>query len=174
MNNKVSLRWYWTALIVSLSLLAVAYFYFQQQLGLFPCPLCMLQRACLVGVAAFALLGILKRPGVKLHRFYALMITLCSATGVGIAWRQVWLQGLPADQVPQCGFDPIYRWGQDSSYGLFDMIATTLHGSGDCAEIDWSLLGLSMAGWMLIIFSIMTLAALRMLFRRRVKLVRYH
>lgn len=170
MNNKVSLKWYWAALIISLSLLAVAYFYFQQELGLFPCPLCMFQRACLVGVAAFALLGILKRPGIKLHRFYAFFIVLCSAGGVAIAGRQVWLQQLPKDQVPSCGFDPIYRWGQDSGYGLLDMIATTLKGSGDCAEIDWSLFGLSMGGWMLIIFSIMTLLSIRLLFRKHYKL----
>ena len=173
MGNKVSLKWYWTALVVSLALLAVAYFYFQQELGLFPCPLCMFQRACLVGVAFFALLGILKRPGVKLHRLYAFLITLCSGAGVAIAGRQVWLQHLPKDQVPSCGFDPVYRWGQDSSYGLFDMIGTALHGSGDCAEVDWSWLGLSMGAWMLIIFSIMTLIALRLLFRQRSKLTRY-
>ncbi len=172
MNNKVSLKWYWTALIVSLSLLAIAYFYFQKELGLFPCPLCMFQRACLVGIAIVALLGILKRPGVKLHRFYAFLITACSVTGAGIAGRQVWLQHLPKDQVPSCGFDPIYRYGQDSGYGLLDMIATTLHGSGDCAEIDWSFLGLSMGGWMLVIFSIMTLVALRLMFRQKSKLTR--
>ena len=173
MNNKISLKWYWMALLVSLSLLAVAYFYFQKELGLFPCPLCMLQRACLVGVAFFALLGILKRPGIKLHRFYAFIITVFSATGIFIAGRQVWLQSLPKDQVPQCGFDPLYRLENDASYGVLDMIATSLKGSGDCAEIDWSLFGLSMAGWMLIIFSIMTLAGLRLLIRKRSKLVIY-
>lgn len=173
MGTKVTLRWYWTALIVSLGLLGTAYFYFQQQLGLFPCPLCMLQRACLVGIAIVALFGILKRPGVKLHRFYALLITLFSTAGIAVAARQVWLQGLPKDQVPQCGFDPIYRWGQDSSYGLLDMVATTLKGSGDCAEIDWSLFGLSMAAWMLVIFSIMALTGLRLMLRRRSKLIHY-
>ena len=173
MGNKVYLRWYLAALTISLGLLAIAYFYFQKQLGLFPCPLCMLQRACLVSVAVFALLGIVKRPGVRLHRFYAFMISLCTSAGVVTAGRQVWLQGLPKDQVPECGFDPIYRWGQDGDYGLLDMLATTLKGSGDCAEIDWAFLGLSMAAWMLIIFSAMTLMALNLLFRKRSKLVIY-
>ncbi|MGH1427471.1 MAG: disulfide bond formation protein B [Arenicella sp.] len=168
---KVSLKWYWIALVGSVSLLAIAYFYFQQSQGLFPCPLCMLQRACLVGVAIVSLLGILKRPGVKLHRFYAGLISICSIAGAGIAGRQVWLQHLPADQVPECGFDPIYRWGQDGDYGLFDMIGTTLHGSGDCAVVDWSLWGLSMGGWMLVIFSIMSLIALSLTFRSQSKLV---
>ena len=173
MGNKVVLHWYWLALSTSLGLLAIAFFFFQKHLGLFPCPLCMLQRACLVGVAIVSLLAILKRPGIKLHRFYALLITVFSAAGVTIAGRQVWLQGLPKDQVPHCGFDPIYRWGQDGDYGLLDMLATTLKGSGDCAEIDWSLLGLSMAGWMLIIFSVMTLVALGLLSRKRSKIVKY-
>ena len=53
------------------------------------------------------------------------------------------------------------------------MLATTLKGSGDCAEIDWSWLGLSMAGWMLIIFSVMTLIALTLLIRKRSKITRY-
>ena len=91
---KVSLKWYWIALVGSVSLLAIAYFYFQQSQGLFPCPLCILQRACLVGVAIVSLLGILKRPGVKLHRFYAGLISICSIAGAGIAGRQVWLLSL--------------------------------------------------------------------------------
>jgi disulfide bond formation protein DsbB len=170
MKQRISLTWYFIALISSLSLLGIAYFYFQQHLGLYPCPLCMLQRACLVGIAVVSLIGILQRPGIIAHRVYAGLISLCSIAGIVVAGRQVWLQHLPKDQVPECGFDPIYRWTQsDGSYGLLDMIATTLKGSGDCAEVDWSFLGLSMAGWMLIIFSVMLLVTVSVFFKARLK-----
>ena len=172
MAAKVSLKHYWTALIVSLSLLAAAYFYFQQHLGMYPCPLCMLQRACLVGVAVIALLGILKRPSVVLHRFYAFLILICTSAGIFVAGRHVWLQSLPADEVPECGFDPIYRMGNDDSYGLLDMIATTLKGSGDCAEVDY-FLGVSIAMWMLIIFVVMSLVTLWSLIKPTKKFAQY-
>ena len=172
MTTRVSLKSYWVALIASLLLLATAYFYFQQYLGMYPCPLCMLQRACLVGVAFIACLGLIKRPSLNLHRLYALLILVCTSTGTFIAGRHVWLQSLPAEKVPECGFDPIYRWGNDDSYGLLDMIATTLKGSGDCAAVD-KFLGVSIAMWMLGIFVVMTLFVLWKLISPPRRLVKY-
>lgn len=170
MKDKVSLTWYYIALLGSLGLLGIAYFYFQQYMGLFPCPLCMLQRACLVVIAATALVAIIQRPGVIGHYVYGGLTLLAGIAGVIIAGRQVWLQHLPKDQVPECGFDPIYRWSQsDGSYGLFDMLATTLKGSGDCAEVDWVFLGLSMAEWMLGIFVFITAVALYLIVKPKLK-----
>ena len=166
MKYKAPLGWYYVALAGSLALLAIAYFYFQQYKGLFPCPLCMLQRACLVAIALVALIGIVHRPGIVGHYVYATMVCLAGVTGSIIAGRQTWLQHLPKDQVPECGFDPIYRWSQsDGSYGFFDMLATTLKGSGDCAEVDWTLFSFSMAEWMLAIFIVITAIAAYLIYQ---------
>jgi len=154
---NTSTRWYLAGIIGSLGLLAIAYFYFQLYLELVPCPLCMFQRAALVGVIIFCLLALIHRPQAVGQTVYKVFIFISAVTGAGIAGRQVWLQHLPAEQVPPCGIDPIYQWTESigDNFGFFDMVATTLRGSGDCAETLWSLLGLSIGGWMLVIFSAM-------------------
>ncbi len=157
-----SIRWYITGLIGSLSLLAIAYFYFQLHLELTPCPLCMFQRATLVCVAFICVLGLLQRPKVIGQKIYSLLILAASIGGASFAGRQVWLQHLPPESVPTCGIDPIYRWTESmgESFSFFQMIRTVLEGSGDCAEIDWALAGVSMGGWMLLIFTCMAVLSL--------------
>jgi len=161
---RVSIYWYIVGLISSCTLLAIAYFYFQNTLLLTPCPLCVFQRVALVLVALFCLSAIIHRPTVMGHRLYSLLIFISLLLGVGIAGRQVWLQHLPADQVPACGIDPIYQWLQtQGEVGFFQMVLTTLQGSGDCAEVNWTFLGLSIGGWMLAIFSIMAVIAIALM-----------
>lgn len=162
----IAKQWYWLGLIGSGALLAVAYFYFQQQLGLPPCPLCMFQRACLVGVMVFCLLGVLTNPRSFGAKFLAFGVTLFSALGVAIAGRQVWLQHLPADQVPECGPDLAFML---EAFPLQEMIQTVLSGSGECAQVQWQWLGFSMPEWMVAIFSIMLLIALKLLFSKERK-----
>ena len=159
----IAARWYWVGLVGCGALLAIAYFYFQQQLGLAPCPLCVFQRVCLVGVGVLCLLGILFKPGKIGARLLAAGVTLFSITGLAIAARQVWLQNLPADQVPECGPDLSFML---DSFPLMEVITTVLQGSGECAEIQWQFLSLSMPAWMVLIFSVMVLISLRLLFQR--------
>lgn len=156
-------RWYWIGLMACASLLGVAYFYFQLQLGLPPCPLCMFQRGCLVGVAFFCVLGIIFRPqkfGSKLLAFGA---TICTLLGLGIAGRQVWLQHLPADKVPECGPDLAFML---DAFPIFETIQTVLSGSGECAEVLWQFMGLSMPEWMVFVFGVMLIVCLRLLFSK--------
>lgn len=159
----IATRWYWLGLIGCSALLAIAYFYFQKQLGLPPCPLCMFQRACLVGVGFFCLLGIIIRPkkvGAKLLAFGA---TISTVLGLGIAGRQVWLQHLPKDQVPECGPDLAFML---DSFPLVETIQTVFSGSGECAEVQWQFIGLSMPEWMIIVFTLMLIICLRLLFTK--------
>ena len=148
-------------LIACASLLAIAYFYFQKTLGLPPCPLCMFQRVCLVVIGAICLLGIVFRPKSAGSRFLAFFVSLATFTGLGIAGRQVWLQNLPADQVPECGPDLEFML---DAFPLSEVIKTVLQGSGECAEIQWQLLGLSMPAWMALIFLVMLVISLKLLF----------
>lgn len=159
----ISTRWYWVGLIGCGALLAIAYFYFQQTLGLAPCPLCMFQRAALVGVAFFCLLGIVFRPKRFTSKLLALGATLSSMIGLAIAGRQVWLQHLPADKVPECGPDLSFMLEMDP---FFDVIQTVLAGSGECAKVQWTLLSFSMAEWMVLIFMVMVFISVRLLFRK--------
>jgi disulfide bond formation protein DsbB len=108
-------------------------YYLQYQQGLEPCPLCIFQRVAFFALGVWFLIAALHNP---------------SGWGA-IAGRQVWLQGLPPDQVPDCG--PGLNYMLDM-FPLMEVVSTVLRGSGDCAEVDWVFLGLSIAGWALLLF----------------------
>jgi disulfide bond formation protein DsbB len=50
---------------------------------------------------------------------------------------------------------------------VFDVINKTLAGSGECAKVDWTFLGLSLPGWTFIFFLAMIAASFALLRARR-------
>ncbi|PWV78199.1 disulfide bond formation protein B [Halomonas sp. A11-A] len=136
--------------------------------GLEPCPLCIFQRVAVLSAAAvFAIAAIHNPTGRVGAGIYGALGLAAVAGGIGVAWRHLWLQSLPPDQVPSCG--P----GLDYMMELLpwrDVVAMVLSGSGECAEIDFLLLGISLPGWTLIGFLVLALAPLGLLlsaFRER-------
>jgi len=156
-------RWYWIGLIGSIALNAIAYFYFQLEGGLDPCPLCIFQRACLVGVAGLCFLGLIVRPKKMGSKILALGVTIFSALGLALAGRQVWLQHLPADKVPECGPDLAFML---EAFPFMEMLQTVLRGSGECAEVQWLFLGFTMPEWMVFVFSVMVVISIKLLFTK--------
>jgi protein dithiol:quinone oxidoreductase len=124
-------------------------FYLQFQSGLEPCPLCVFQRLCFMAIGVLALLAGAHGARLRGATVYCVLLFVAAAIGAGIAGRQVWLQHLPADQVPECGPGLDFLM---EMYPLTETIRTVLRGSGDCAKVDWTLLGLSIAEWSLISF----------------------
>ena len=157
----IDVRWYWLGLIVSSALMAVAYFYFQQALGLAPCPLCIFQRVCVVAIGLVCVLGIIFKPRKLGSKLLAFLNVVFSLLGLIIAGRQVWLQHLPADQVPECGPDLAFMM---DVFPLQEVIAKVFRGSGECAEVQWQFLSFSMPEWTAFIFVAMLFVSLRLLF----------
>src|SRR3990170_537632 len=89
------------------ALLAYAY-YLQYFEGQDPCPLCLVQRFFYYGILVVLAAGALHGPGRKGAIAYSIGALLFAAGGIATAVRQVWLQHLPADQVPACGPDLYY------------------------------------------------------------------
>lgn len=123
----------------------------------------MFQRACLVAVGGVCLLGIIFRPKKVVSKVLALGCVVFSSLGLAIAGRQVWLQHLPADQVPECGPDLAFML---EAFPLTQVFSAVLSGSGECAEVQWELFNLSMPTWMVLIFVFMTLLSLKLLFSK--------
>jgi disulfide bond formation protein DsbB len=131
----------------------MAYALFAQfVLDLPPCPLCIFQRVAVVALGFFFLLAALHNPGRAGAAVYATLLGVSAAGGVGVAWRHIWLQGLPADQIPSCGPGLDFMLDQ---FPIWEVLTTVLTGSGKCAEISWSFLGLSMPAWVLISLAIL-------------------
>lgn len=114
--------------------------------GLDPCPLCMSQRFFYVLTALFAALGALQ---LHWRRVYGALVGLSAIAGAGVAARQVWLQHLPPSEVPACGPSLEYMF-QTLPFG--EVFVRMFKGDGNCAIVDWRLLGLSMAEWSLLCF----------------------
>lgn len=139
----------------------LASFYFQYAVGLQPCPLCLMQRICV-----FLLLGImgLSLGTLKKAHFVSLLQIIVACAGLYFSLRHLWLQSLPAGQAPACMPDlnvliHYFPW-QTVAHALF-------WGAGDCAESNWSLLGISMPGWAAIYFLFMAVTGLILYFRTR-------
>jgi len=148
--------------VLCAGLVAVA-MYFQYVAGLAPCPLCILQRVAFIGVGAVLLAGALHNPRGWGRRVYAGVAGVVALIGAGVAARHVWLQNLPAGQTPECG--PGLAFMLDA-FPLTEALALILRGSGECAEVQWSLLGLTMPGWSLLWLTVLLAGALFVMLRR--------
>lgn len=137
-------------------------YYLEYGLGLEPCPLCIMQRMAFFAVFIIALIAAIHGPAALGIRIYAGLGLLASVIGGAIAGRQIWLQHLPPDQVPQCGPGLEYML---EVFPLFEALRMILTGSGECAEVDWTFLGLSIADWSLIWFVLLGIASLYLLLR---------
>lgn len=136
--------------------------YLQHGLGLEPCPLCVFQRVAMLSVASIAALAALHNPSPGWQRVYALGLSLAALAGVIVAGRHVWLQHLPADEVPSCG--PGLDYWLDA-LPLRDVMIQVFQGSGECAVVDAAWLGISLPGWTLITFAGLLMVAIWQLLR---------
>lgn len=146
-----------------IALLAYA-LYAQHQMFLDPCPLCIFQRVVFMGMGIVFLIGFLHGPKSWGRKVYGVWVFLISLIGVGIAGRHVWLQSLPADQVPSCGPGLDYMI---QAFPLEKVLSMVFTGSGECAQVDWEFWGLSMPAWTLIWYVGLGLGALWAGFRKR-------
>ena len=131
-----------------------------------PCPLCLAQRLAYIFCGAIALLAALHAPGPLGTRIYAALLMLGAGIGMALAGRQIWLQHLPPDQVPECG-PGLEMWLQ--TLPLTEVLTKILKGTGDCAEVVWTFLGLSIPEWSLLMFlAIFLLAVIHLRINRSV------
>lgn len=154
-------------LCVCLAVLGFA-LYLERVEGLLPCPLCIVQRVVYLAMALVALLGLLHGPGVVGLRVYNALLVLLAVCGGAVAGRQVHLQHLPAEQLPECGPDLSYML---DVFPWREALMMILRGSGECAEVQWRFLGLSIPEWSLVLFSLLAVgAAVLFLSARRLRL----
>lgn len=145
--------WFLFAALACFSMLAWA-LYKQHVDFVDPCPLCILQRVAFLWIGVVGLLAAIHGPGKVGQWVYGLILVAGGAVGIGLAGRHVWLQNLPADQVPDCGMGLNYML---DTMPVLDALKEVFYGAGECAEVMWTFLGISIPGWSLIWFTIFTL-----------------
>lgn len=133
----------------SLLLIIIAVAYFEQSLKLEPCYLCIIQRVFVIAIGIICALAVVHNPRRLGQRIYATLSISMVIIGTYFSSKQIWLQSLPESQVPSCGI-PVNNLFDFFSFS--EAIAMLLQGDGNCAEIKWQLMGLSMPGWVLVSF----------------------
>ena len=146
-------QWATLNVLIGGALLSGALF-FEFIMGLPPCPLCMMQRIWFILAAGVTYISLLHNPRWGI---YPVISGLCAVVGGGFALRHLWLQSLPADQVPACGPDLAYMI---EVFPFSDILTAMVSGTGDCAEEMWSFLWITLPGWALIGFVAMLICSL--------------
>jgi disulfide bond formation protein DsbB len=134
--------------------------YLQYFDNLVPCPMCIVQRYALILVAILAGLASAGRAKAWWKSWAFLALVMCGC-GAFVAARQSWLQWYPPE-IGTCGRD---FYGMIESYPLSRAVPMIFRGSGDCAAVDWTFLGGSIANWSFICFVIIALVVLALLAR---------
>ncbi|HEX6999957.1 MAG TPA: disulfide bond formation protein B [Gammaproteobacteria bacterium] len=154
----------WNAAGVAVAAALMGYALFAQHVqGYEPCPLCIYQRMIMIATGGVFLVAALHAPAGLGARAYGLLGALVALTGAGVAGWHVRLQHLPPEQVPACGPGLDYI---REVFPLVEELKMVFTGSGECANIDWSFLGLSMPAWVAIWFALLAALAVTANWRR--------
>lgn len=153
---------YSTIALGCFGLMGFGLLYLQKVLYLFPCPLCVMQRIAFLVAGFLALAAALQNPGKVGKRIYGSLVGLAAAGGLVVAVRQLYL--IHAPQSFECGISPeekflnalpLAKWWP----GMFQAI-------GDCTEVAWTFLTLSIPGWAAVCFTAIIAASLWTMFRK--------
>ena len=131
--------------------LAVA-LYSQYGLGFQPCHLCIFQRVTVAAMALAFLLAALNSAGKFRGAIHAGLIGLAGLATLATSGRHVWIQMQPPDSVPACGADLAFML---DVFPLTKVILKVFQAGGECAKVDFTLLGLSMPAWVFV-FALVT------------------
>jgi len=128
-------------------------FWSQYGLGLVPCHLCIFQRVTVAALAAgFLVATVISRPGWR-GALAATLVAIPGLATIATAGRHVWIQLQPAGSVPACGADLDFML---DLFPVTEVILKVFKAGGECAKVDWTLLGLSMPGWVLVFGVVLT------------------
>ncbi|UII71372.1 disulfide bond formation protein B [Pseudomonas sp. HN11] len=126
-----------------------ASFYLEFGVSLRPCFLCQMQRVFLAALTLINLVACLHNPKRSATCLYGLASMGLALLGAMTAVRQVLLQNAPPDQAADCWPSLHYMI---ENLSLWQALQSTVKGTVDCVEINWTLFELSLAEWSLLFF----------------------
>jgi disulfide bond formation protein DsbB len=121
----------------------------QTQYHLEPCPLCISQRIVFMGLGLLFLIAAFIPPASIFKKLFTLFQVLTAIGGAGVAIRHWYLQAHRESMVADCGVGFDYMF---DNFPLQKALTLVFRGTGDCAAIDWTFLGLSSPQLALIAF----------------------
>jgi disulfide bond formation protein DsbB len=140
---------YLIGFLISFGLVALALI-IQTRYQLEPCPICISQRVVLMVSGLLFLLAYLHHPRTKVAiKVYGALQVIATLGGAGVSLRHWWLQVHKHEMIVDCGvgFDYMFE-----NFPLQKALTLVFRGTGDCAAIDWTFIGLSIPQLALISF----------------------
>ncbi len=121
----------------------------QTQYQLEPCPLCISQRIVFMSLGVLFLISAFIPPASVFKKVLTALQVLTAIGGAGVAIRHWYLQANKESMIADCGvgFDYMFE-----NFPLAKAFKLLFRGTGDCAAIDWTLLGLTLPQLALISF----------------------
>jgi disulfide bond formation protein DsbB len=138
--------------------------YMEHVMLLSPCGLCITQRVFVILCGLTCLAAAIHNPSPKGQKTYAFVAAAMPVFGSYFAGRQIWLQHLPEDQVPACGPGLSYIY---QNFPFMETLSFLLQGDGNCAEVQFRFLGLSIPEMSLVAFVVLFGICLFMAFRNQ-------
>ena len=138
--------------------------YMQHVMYLDPCPLCIVTRVIVLILAILFLGALIINPAAWGRRVLGVLFTLASLVGVIVSSRHSWLQHFPPDPNASCG--PGLNYWMDN-LPASEVIQNVFKGTAECSAVSWTMFGLSIPEWSLIIFLGFLFFSLRLLFKGR-------
>ena len=136
---------YLIGFFASFGLVALA-LWIQTTYNLEPCPLCISQRIVFMALGVLFLIAALIP---NFPRFFVALQVLTALGGAVVAIRHWWIQAHRESMVADCGvgFDYMFE-----NFPLKKALTLVFRGTGDCAAIDWTLIGLTIPQLSLVAF----------------------
>lgn len=145
--NLAQKRTPWGLLALIAFTFEVTALFFQYQMGLEPCIMCIYQRTAMLGLLIAGIIGTIN-PHNMVFRVSALVIWGVSGIwGLLLAREHIDMQTTTDPFAFTCAFEPNFP------LPLHEWIPHFFAATGDCGNIDWQFLGLSMPAWMEVIFA---------------------
>ena len=132
-------------------------------MNLAACPLCIIQRLLYMVLVLTGALGLIVAGSLFGRRLAALLSAMAAGTGVFVAGYQTWIQRF----APEVNCSAKTPWWEEMVDRLGEQVPLLFQSNGLCSDPAWKFLGLSIAEYSLMAFSLFTLISLWVLFRRR-------
>ena len=128
----------------------------QTQFNLEPCPLCVTQRIVFIVIGCLFLVFSFLKPNQVIKIVHFVSISITNIVGIVFAVKHILIQSKWIIVPAECGIDLNYMF---ENFPLTEAFSLLFQGTGDCSEIDWLFLGLTLPQLALIayiMFSILT------------------
>ena len=106
-----------------------------------PCPLCITQRIIFIIIGFIFVFFLLLKHNFIIRIAHLLMLATASITGIVFSGRHIMIQEKWIIVPAECGIDLNYMF---ENFPLTQAMNLLFKGTGDCSNIDWNFIGITL------------------------------